>query len=232
MKKVQEFIKPFLTLVFGALFLLVYMNYLAAEEGYLAIGIIGVTFASVYIGAGVVELILGEKLPAIVRKIISLVVIASYGLFLFTCVLIDVIYLYEALLPTGWVIAITSLIAFLAMPALFIVVNFVSNKVIYRIALIVSAVFALALILRHLFQFTGLPDVIGNISLTMLAIDILFALVFYNAFKGIEVKEQPAKEEKKETKEEKKAEEPKEEPKEESKEEPKEEAPEAEQPAD
>ena len=49
MKRLYDTIQPFMAIIFGALLLLVYLNYLDNENGYfLALGILGVIMASYF----------------------------------------------------------------------------------------------------------------------------------------------------------------------------------------
>ena len=62
MKKIKELIKPYLCIIFGALFLLLLADYLDGSGVYLAFGIIGAIFAIAYIAIGIILVMKGDSL--------------------------------------------------------------------------------------------------------------------------------------------------------------------------
>ena len=240
MKKVQSVIKPFLAILIGALLFLYFLNNLSGSDAFLAEGIIGVIVSILLIGSGVVVIILGDKLPELVKKILELSVIGLFSIFLFTLTLINLIQVYDAfdsigtkVPPTGWVVAISGMIVYLSLPmaliAFYILIKLLHKKIFVRFATLISGIFAVVALLSLLFQINeitmlyGQAIVLGNIDVIFTVIMFAFCLILCEFCKDLEnMNEEP-------TKEEKPAEEaPKEEPKEEVNEEPKEE----EQPAE
>ena len=65
MKRVNGMVKPYLSLVFGSLLFLIYLNALSGTGGNLAIGIVGVLLSAYYIGIGLSTALIKKKLPAI-----------------------------------------------------------------------------------------------------------------------------------------------------------------------
>ena len=219
MKKIHEIIKPFLSIIFGALLLLLYLNLLMGEGYVLALGIIALVMAVYYLCLGIVNIIIGEKIPESVRKILNLVAVVLFPLFMFTYDLILVINLYEAIGPSGWIIIISGLAGALFFVTCYIISFFAPSKLMNKLAVLGGGIFVLALLLFILFDFDGSPTLIGEISVVGVVVYFIYALQLFPAL--VELKDAPIPE--KAPKEEPKAEEVKEEPKEEPQEEVKEE---------
>ena len=199
MKKIGELIKPFISIIFGALLFLVYLNYLSLSGSGLAIGIIGVTISVYYLAIGILGIVLGDKFSKPVKRIFDLVSAVLFPTFMFVVFLLVLINAAQAgaLLPTGWVIAIASIAGALLMVVAYLLAFFIKNKVFARLAFLFAAIFVLALLLDILFV-NGAPIVLGNISILNTVIYLVYTFMLFNSFSKAE--------EKKETKEEPKAE--------------------------
>lgn len=211
MKKVQEIVKPLLLIIFGALLLLFYMNYINKDAlpGYLALGIIGVVFAAYYIAAGVLNVVLGNKIGKSLRLVFDILNICLFAVLMFTYFLIVVIYFYERMGPTAWTIKILSMVAALAIIAFYIIARVVNKPAMNRFGFLFAAIFALALLLDILFDYRGYGVATGEINLVGLVIYALFVDVMFSSFPKAEG--QKAEEPVEEKAEEAPAEEPKEE---------------------
>lgn len=178
MKKIQELIKPVLMIIFGALLLLFYMNFINQNYpgGYIALGIIGVVFAIYYLTIGILNLLIGKKLG----KVFDILNVDLFAVLMFTQFLIVVIYNANNMGPTGWVIKILSMIAALALAAFFIVFKLVNVPVIKRLTLLFAGIFALAMLLDILFDDRGFGDLLGNINMISLAIYAIFASILFS----------------------------------------------------
>lgn len=196
MKKIQELIKPVLMIIFGALLLLFYMNFINGNTvpGYLALGIIGVVIAAYYLTIGILNLIIGKKLG----KIFDILNIDLFAVLMFTQFLIIVIYNYDNMGATAWVIKILSMIAALTLAAFYTVNKLVNVlPLVKRFTLLFAGVFALAMLLDILFDTRGFGEVLGNINMILLAIYAIFAsILFSNVVKEDAPKEVESKEEK------------------------------------
>lgn len=194
MKKIQELIKPVLMIIFGALILLFYMNFINSNYagGYIALGIIGVVFAAYYLTIGILNLLIGKKLG----KVFDILNIDLFAILMFTQFLIITIYGADNMGPTGWVIKILSMIAALTLAAFFIVFKLVNVPVIKRLTMLFAGIFALAMLLDILFDDRGFGDLLGNINMISLAIYAIFAsILFSNVLKEDAPKEVENKEE-------------------------------------
>ena len=178
MKKIQELIKPVLMIIFGALLLLFYMNFINQNYpgGYIALGIIGVVFAIYYLTIGILNLLIGKKLG----KVFDILNVDLFAVLMFAQFLIVVIYNANNMGPTGWVIKILSMIAALALAAFFIVFKLVNVPVIKRLTLLFAGIFALAMLLDILFDDRGFGDLLGNINMISLAIYAIFASILFS----------------------------------------------------
>ena len=213
MKKVQEVVKPLLLIFFGALLLLFYMNYINKDvvAGYLALGIIGVVFAAYYIAAGVLNVVLGNKIGKSLRLVFDILNVCLFAALMFAYFLIATIYAARAEImgPTAWTIKILSMIAALAIIAFYIMARVVNKPAMNRFGFLFAAIFALALLLDILFDVRGFGVATGEINLVGLVIYALFVDVMFSSFPKAEG--QKAEEPVEEKAEEAPAEEPKEE---------------------
>ena len=181
MKKVQEIIRPFIAIIIGALLLLYYLNYLRLSEMGLAIGIMGVTFAVYYLAFGILEVVLGDKIPAIGRKVLTSIGLSLIPLLLFFFSLLIMINNDGVLGPTGWTLAILKMIAALAFIVLLFISMFSKNKLAGRLGFLFAAIFVLALLADTLFDSAGVPCALGELDIIMTVIYILFVSMLMNA---------------------------------------------------
>ena len=180
MKKISELIRPFICVILGALLLLFYLNWLAGSGVTLGIGITAIVMAAYYLAVGILGVVLGDKMGG-ARKIIDIISIAFFPLFMFVYFLLIIINAAQAMGPTGWTIAIVSMIGALAFPVFYIVSRFVNVKWLSRIAVLFGAIFILVLITNVLFDTVGNPIVLGNINIIGLVIYSVYSYMLINA---------------------------------------------------
>ena len=173
MKKLHEFLKPFLSIILGALLLLFYMNWLTGQDAQLAIGIIAIVMAAYYLTVGILGVVLGDKLGG-AKKIFDIISICFFPTFMFVYFLVVAINGAEAIGPTGWVILILSMVASLALVVVFIIASFVKAPVFKRFAILFAATFVLALLLNLLFDLAGNPIVLGNFNIIAFVIYFIY----------------------------------------------------------
>lgn len=174
MKKIQEVAKPFLSIVFGVLLLLTYLNWLTLDGGALVIGIIALLMSLYYLGEGITETVAGDKLSPKAKKVFDIINISLFPTFIFAYFLIRAIVVSTQMGPTGWVVVLTGLLTSLAMVVFSLASRLASNPVLKRLNALFSGLFMVTLILNLLF------DVFGN-SLTLGSIDVI-SLVIYALF--------------------------------------------------
>ena len=194
MKKIQAIVKPMLMIIFGALLLLFYLNYLQLTGAGLAIGIIAVIFSAYYLAFGIIDVILGDKINKNLRVVFDILNISLFALLMFVIFLLRVINAADIMGPTAWVIHILGLIASILVVAFYIVARVAKNAVLTRFGFLFAAIFALALLLDVLFEIDGSTTVLGNISLIQVAIYILYVNVLFVSMPKEEAKEEQSKE--------------------------------------
>jgi len=176
MKKYGSILQALLPTIIGAFMLLLYMNLLGASGSTLALGIIGVIVAAYYLVSGIVGSLIGENKGSIGGLLKKLNVVI-FPIFMFVVFLITVINGANALGPTGWVIAILSLIAALGF-AIAAIFSWVANsEAISKLTTLLGILFILALALTIFFDVTGAPNALGNIELASTVVYVLYTIL-------------------------------------------------------
>ena len=192
MKKLTDFLKPNILIILGALLFLYYMNWLSNRGAGLAIGIVAVICAIYYIAIGVLEIIVGNKFSPQLKKIFELISVSLFAIFMFLFFLLSAVQgakIENYMGPTAWIIAILSMVASLALAAIYAISKFVEKPIMVRFAMFFSAIFALALLLNILFNGRGNPVVLGNIDVILTVIYVAFLFYLFNSFHKEEVQE-------------------------------------------
>lgn len=182
MKKIAEFLKPYLAIVLGALLLLNYLNWLTLGDELLATGIIAIILAGYYLCVGVFGVIFAEKIKAKVKKIFDLISIAVFALFMFIVFLLFTINFADIMGPTGWTITILSMVAALAFALIYLLANLTNIALLKKLDYLFAAIFVLALLLNVLFDVVGDPISLGNISVIGVIIYLIYAYMLFNSF--------------------------------------------------
>ena len=207
MKRISDLLKPFLSVIFGALLFLCYFNWLAGEEGTLAIGIIAVTLAVYYVTVGILGSCLGDKFNSKTKAILDECGVAAFPLFLGVSFLVNVIEWGDGFGPMGWTIAIFSIGASFALGVLFLIAFFTKKHFFIRASFLFSCLFVLALLLNVLIDSEGNPERLGNIVILFVVLYGVYSFMLFNELKVLQqeykstpkkevTKEEPAKEEK------------------------------------
>ena len=209
MKRISDLLKPFLSVIFGALLLLVHFNWLGSEGGFLALGIIAVVLAAYFITVGVLGSCLGDKFPPKTKSLLNAVGVGAYPLFLgvyFLVVFILSIKYEAAIGPMGWTILVFSMLASLGLGVLFLCAFFLKKHFFIRSTFLFSALFVLVLILDVL-VLNGDPIRLGNIVVLEVVLYAVFSGMLFSSLKVLqeeyrstskkEAKPEEAKEEKK-----------------------------------
>lgn len=198
MKKVTDFLRPNILIIFGALLFLYFLNYLSGKNSTLAIGIVATVMSVYYLAIGILGLFVGDKLP---KKVFEVVSVCLFALFMFTYFLIALINAAQIdnfMGPTAWIIAILSLVGSLALAGMYPVARFLNKKLFVSLAYLFSAIFALVLLLNILFNPRGNSTVLGNVDLILVAIYTVYVLYLFGTLGQPEEAQKPQKEEKKE----------------------------------
>lgn len=184
MKKIKEILKPFFCIVFGALLLLCYFNNLNMNGGALAVGIIALVLAVYYITIGIITFTLGVRMGYTTRKVFDTISICAFPVFMFVVFLINLINNNKAFVgPTGWVVAILSMIAAIGAAIMLMVVALVNNRGVKKAGQLVGMVFLLALVLDIVFvRENGTPQTLGGIVVISFFVYFLYGEMLFESF--------------------------------------------------
>ena len=188
MKKIQVVAKPFLSIVFGALLLLTYLNWLSLDGGALVIGVIALLMSLYYLGAGITEAVAGDKLPLKTKKVFDIIDISLFSAFASIYYLLYITNLSDQMGPTGWIVVLAALLLSLALAIFSIIARLVSNPVLKRLDVLFSALFMAALVLTLLFDSVGNPVTLGSIDVISLVIYALFGVMLLESLTSKETK--------------------------------------------
>ena len=188
MKKIQEVAKPFLSIVFGALLLLTYLNWLSSGGGALVIGVIALLISLYYLGAGITEAVAGDKLPQKAKKVFDILNISLFSAFASIYYLLYITNLSDQMGPTGWIVVLAALLLSLALAIFSIIARLVSNPVLKRLDVLFSALFMAALVLTLLFDSAGNPIKLGSIDVISLVIYALFGMMLLESLTNKDTK--------------------------------------------
>ena len=188
MKKIQVVAKPFLSIVFGALLLLTYLNWLSLDGGALVIGVIALLMSLYYLGAGITEAVAGDKLPQKAKKVFDIINISLFSAFASIYYLLYITNLSDQMGPTGWIVALAALLLSLALAIFSIIARLVSNPVLKRLDVLFSALFMAALVLTLLFDSAGNPVTLGSIDVISLVIYALFGMMLLESLTNKDTK--------------------------------------------
>ena len=176
MKKIKELLKPFISIIFGALLFLFFFNYLGVGGPYLAIGIVAIVLSVYFLVVGILSVVLGDKLGK-AKGVLNLVGVATFPLFMGVIFLLSLIGNAKSesvyLGPNGWTIAILSIAAAFALGIILFIAYFVKSKGLHRVTFLFGAIFVLALLLDVLIS-EGFAVALGQI--------IVLQVVLYGAY--------------------------------------------------
>ncbi len=188
MKKIQKVAKPFLSIVFGTLLLLTYLNWLSSGGGALVIGVIALLISLYYLGAGITEAVAGDKLPLKTKKVFDIIDISLFSAFASIYYLLYITNLSDQMGPTGWIVVLAALLLSLALAIFSIIARLVSNPVLKRLDVLFSALFMAALVLTLLFDSAGNPITLGSIDVISLVIYALFGMMLLESLTNKDTK--------------------------------------------
>lgn len=185
MKKFIDTIRPFLSIIFGALLLLYFLNYLSSPLGEeVAIGIISTIVAAYYLAVGIVSILAGNALNKNAKEVLDIVAIGIFPVFLFVYHLIKIIELSDLMGPNGWVVEIVALVSSLLLAFAYVLAKFAKNEIFNRLACLFAGIFALSLVLTIAFDDAGDANVLGAIDVVKL---IIFACYLYMLFGSLAI---------------------------------------------
>lgn len=181
MKKVMDLVKPYLSLIFGVLFFLLYLNYLRADGEVFAIGLVAVIISSYYLCVGILGIVLGNKMPEGLKKVFGILSVSLFPAFMFVNYLLMIIRMSDYMGPTAWVIYPLCMGASIGLVGFYVVSRFVKSPVVTRLAGLFAAIFVLGLIADLLFDAQGDQNTFGNIGVVSLLVSFIFAFLLFNS---------------------------------------------------
>ena len=197
MKKVTDILRPNLLIIFGAILLLYFLNWLShGRAGDVAVGGYAIAVSGAFIAVGVLGIVLGDKLNQMTKNIFDVACVSLFGTFMFVYFLTRTIDWSSVMGPTGWIIKILSMVASLALIGLYVPSKFAKQPALVRFAYLFSAIFCLALLLDILFLNSGEANALGGVDIILLVAYGLFATYLFNSFakeeapKQVEAKEE------------------------------------------
>ena len=113
MKKIGDFLKPNMFIIFGALLLLYFLNYLSLNGASLAIGIFAVILSTYYLVVGILGILIGNKFSLQLKKIFEVLSVSLFGAFMFIYFLLTTIngaQINGLMGPTAWIVQILSIL--------------------------------------------------------------------------------------------------------------------------
>ena len=177
MKKISDLLKPFLSVIFGALLFLCYFNFLNATGGYLALGIVALTIAAWFIVVGLFNSLLGDRLSKKAKAIFSPAIgVGLFPIFMGVMFLVELIICvkYEIPIgPMGWTISVFSILSGFGLGGLYFFAYFMKKRRVTKITFLFSMLFTLALVLDVLVV-NGNPATLGSI--------VVLAVVLYGVY--------------------------------------------------
>ena len=179
MKKPQILAKPFLVVIFGALLLLFYLNWLSFGGAALALGIIALVISAFYLVYGIFMIFAAGKLSESAGKIMNLCALCAFPVFTFVYFLIMTINAAGNFGPNGWVIALLSMISSLGLAFLLIANQFAPAAGLTKLLRLCGIVFSLALLLSILFDAQGNANNLGEIDIITTVIDGIFVYLLF-----------------------------------------------------
>ena len=138
---------------------------------------------------------IGEKIGQTGKKVIDIISISLFPVFMFVFFLLQVINGANLMGPTGWVIAILSMVGCLAFAVFYIIHRCASSKLVTRLTYLFASIFALILLLNVLFEFSGNPYAIDDIVIALVIMYIVFAYMLFNSLGKMEEDSAPKQEE-------------------------------------
>lgn len=195
MKKIGDFLKPNMFIIFGALLLLYFLNYLSLNGASLAIGIFAVILSTYYLVVGILGILIGNKFSPQLKKIFEVLSVSLFGAFMFIYFLLTTIngaQINGLMGPTAWIVQILSMAAALGLAVVYTIARLVNIDALMRFAYLFSAIFALALLLNTLFDISGNSRLLGNVDILLVVIYVIFTFYLFSTLTNkAESKEEP-----------------------------------------
>ncbi len=174
MKKLCEMFKPFLSIIFGSILFLLYLNYLQSNSGMQILGVIGFLLSLYYLAIGIIEVFFDKKIPISFKRVLNLLSVVLFPFLMFVHYIFVIRGNSNYFGPTAWVIAIFSLVGSVAMITIYIISFFVQNKTLRKLEYLFFGIFALILLLSLAFDVSGAPIRLGNLDIVSIVLYLFY----------------------------------------------------------
>lgn len=181
MKKFEEMIRPFISIIFGALILIHNLNLLGTGIVLgVILGVLSIMVSLYYLVYGILTVVLGEKLPTKLRELNDSLAYTIFPGFLATFILIDLILeaTYFTVGPAGWVIGIISVLIIVVFITMFLLKKAVKNELIDRLAKLMAFCVYLVMLFDILFSY-GNAIGLGAIDVVLTVIYVIFGYMLF-----------------------------------------------------
>lgn len=181
MKKLQEVVKPFISLILGGLIILYYLNWLQFDGARLAIGLFALLMGIYYLFSGIIPVMAKDKLNASLNKVFDLVSVLVLPLFLAMYNALIMIFYGRNIGPNGWIISIYSLVVSLGFIIFYLLNEFGKSKNTGKYVQLLSMGFALVLLLLILFNDAGNSILLGQLDIIQVVIYSLYLGIMFGS---------------------------------------------------
>ena len=192
MKKISELLKPFLSIIFGAIVFFEYSWFLSGAGATLAVGIIATVIAAYFLVVGILSIVLGDKMSKKCKDLLTVGGICGYAWLTTTIWIITMVYGIVGV--NAWIISILTAVASFGFGLFLILAQFAGSKFINRLAQLFGAIFVLALLLNVLIPL-GVPVTVGNIVILEVVLYATYAVMAFEVMGQLKVEETPKAEE-------------------------------------
>ena len=175
MKKIKDFIKPYLLIIFGALFLLLYSNLLDGGTAEIVFGVFAIIFAVYYIVAGVIKIVATDKFEENIRNILDFFTYSLFPFFMLGYGIYTLIDQFDFIAVTMiiiWFLIVISALLLIVFQAFAKLGNGCGNN---KGAFLFSALFIISWALLVLFENTAM-------ALFTLTIGFVIEVIFVTSF--------------------------------------------------
>ena len=175
MKKIRDFIKPYLLIIFGTLFLLLFSDLLDGGTGDIVFGVFAIIFAIFYVVIGVIKIAAADKVKDGVKNVLDFLTYSLFPFFMFAYgifTLIDAFNMLPVNLIIIWFLIIVSALLLMIFQG-FVKLGKATNCA--RFVFLFDALFVISMALMTLFQNL-------NIALLALTIGFVIEVIFIASF--------------------------------------------------
>ena len=181
MKKLQEVVKPFISLILGGLIILYYLNWLQLNGAGLVIGIVALIVGAYYLCAGIIPVIAKDKVDNSLIKLFDLISVLALPVYMALYHALVIIFRGQNIGPNGWIISIFSLAISLGFVIIYLLNEFNKNTNFSKYIQLLSMGLALDLLLLILFDGAGNPIVLGQLDIIQVVIDLLYLGIMFGS---------------------------------------------------